>query len=391
MKRHKFPILMLLAWAASAAPATPPAPSVPTSYADEPACEVKSVRRASSSYENMFVNPASGLVAATQPDAHAVYQVYVGQAGTSNLRCITCTAQSGAPAVNRNKPMISWHPSGQWLVVGVEEASHDLSWVSHNWQRGLLQSGIWLNIWVTTPNGDRWFQLTDFKKQNGPANGFSGVAFTPDGRHGVWAEIVDGNVFANAFGIWKLYIADFTLGLDGHPTLAHKRDITPPGAKWVEPGNFGPDGRHLLISSDIGLADAQGQDQWLLDVVSGQLRNLTNSPTVWDEHGLFSPDGRKISFMSSYPYRNNPHASKAASLQTEIMLMNSDGSHLQQITHFNSSGYPESQPGLTVAAVGEFMGDGSEMFVTVMSRDYKFGKSNWTVEFKGRCGNQGRH
>jgi hypothetical protein len=83
----------------------------------------------------------------------------------------------------------------------------------------------------------------------------------------------------------------------------NKRDITPAGAKWVEPRNFSPDGRHILISTDIGLDDARGQDQWSLDIYSGALRNLTpNPPRVWDEHGLYSPNAKKISFTSSYPY-----------------------------------------------------------------------------------------
>jgi hypothetical protein len=87
--------------------------------------------------------------------------------------------------------------------------------------------------------------------------------------------MIDGNVFANAFGLWRLYIADFHVGPDGAPHLMNKRDIAPAGARWVEPGNFSPDGRHILISTDIGLDDARGQDQWSLDIYSGALRNLT--------------------------------------------------------------------------------------------------------------------
>jgi Tol biopolymer transport system component len=79
----------------------------------------------------------------------------------------------------------------------------------------------------------------------------------------------------------------------------NKRDITPAGAKWVEAGNFSPDGKHLLLSADIGIDDARGQDQWSMDIETGVLQNLTNMPKVWDEHGLYSPSGRKISFMSS--------------------------------------------------------------------------------------------
>src|SRR5262249_17080010 len=122
---------------------------------------------------------ASGLVAATQLDANGIYQVYAGNS-VANLTCISCTGHPGAPRPDRNKPMISWHPSGQWLVVGVEEDTHDLMWMPASWQRGLLQSGIWLNMWITTPIGDRWYQLTDFKKPvNGPSDGYVGTALPP--------------------------------------------------------------------------------------------------------------------------------------------------------------------------------------------------------------------
>lgn len=79
-------------------------------------------------------------------------------------------------------------------------------------------------------------------------------------------------------------------------------------------------------------------------------KNLTNSPTVWNEHGVYSSDGTKISFMSSYTYRSESGSNKLTSLKTEFMLMDSDGSHLQQITHFNVPGYAESQTKRTVAA-----------------------------------------
>jgi Tol biopolymer transport system component len=204
----------------------------------------------------------------------------------------------------------------------------------------------------------------------------------------VWAEIVNGNVFVNHFGVWKLYIADFVVRPDGTPTFENKRDITPQGARWVEPGNFSPDGRHMLISSDIGMADAYGQDQFELDTVTGQVRNLTNSPTVWDEHGVYSPDGKKIVFMSSYPYRDEPNSYKVTSLKTDFMLMDSDGTHLQQLTHFNVPGYPESQPKGTVAAVATFAPDGSKLFSLVMAKGATFTNDNWTITFDGNCGNE---
>jgi Tol biopolymer transport system component len=118
--------------------------------------------------------------------------------------------------------------------------------------------------------------------------------------------------------------------------------------------------------------------------VTGELRNLTNSPAVWDEHGVYSSNGKKISFMSSYPYQGEPKAFQVLALKTEFMLMDADGAHLQQLTHFNLPGYPESQSSKTIAAVAGFFGDGSQMLGTVMSA--KFGKSNWILTFRGRCG-----
>jgi hypothetical protein len=358
--------------------------TVPVSYPDQPACWVKSVQEYPTTYESLAKSPTSDLFVANQQDAKGIYQVYTAPAGGNNLTCISCTARLGAPRIDRNKMMVTWHPSGEWLVVGVEEDTHDLMWLPVSWQRGLMQSGLWLNMWITTPTGDRWYRITNFKPANGPSNGFTGTPFTPDGKKAVWAEIVDGNVFLNAFGLWKLYAADFNVASDGTPSLASKMDITPTGARWVEPGNFAPDGRHLLISTDISLTDAEGQDQWSLDINTGALQNLTNTPAVWDEHGLYSPRGKKISFMSSYPYKKDASSYKTSTLRTEFMLMDSDGSHLQQLTHFNVWGYPEFQWGWTVAAVASFLGDGSQLFGTVMGPD--FTKTNWVITFQGPCG-----
>ncbi len=353
------------------------------------ACKVKSVSKYPATFENVAVSPASDLLAVTQQDAKGVYQLYTTKLGSSDLKCLSCSTAAGLPRVDRSKLMVTWHPSGNWLIVGVEQDTHDNMWMPDAWKRGLLQSGIWLNIWITTPTGDKWYQITHFSKPgNGPSDGFVGTAFTPDGKHAVWAEVVDGNVLVNHFGLWKLYMADFSVGVDGTPAFLNKKDITPAGARWVEPGNFAPDGRNLLLSTDIGLSDAQGQDQWALDTTTGQLRNLTNSPAVWDEHGFYSGDGSKVAFMSSYPYRSWPASYTAMFLRTEFMLMSADGSSLQQLTHFNTAGYPETQTTSTIAAVATFIGDGSQLFATVMAPDYSFTKTNWIITFAGRCGSQ---
>jgi len=129
--------------------------------------------------------------------------------------------------------------------------------------------------------------------------------------------------------------------------------------------------------------DAQGMDQYILNIKTGALQNLTNSPTVWDEHGILSPDGEKIIFMSAYPYRADRNASRVLSIKTEFMLMNKDGSDLVQLTHFREPGYPEYSSKGGIAATPGWSYDGrSANLSRLFFPDYEY----WEVIFRGACG-----
>ena len=331
------------------------------------ACEVKDITRAPGGLVVWSPNGEQYIV--NKKDAAGTYQLYVGNKGSSDITCITCTERPNSPAFNRHKLQPSWHPSGKWIVLAGERDDYVPPLFSTpELIEGWVQSGLWVNIYITRPDGSQWYRLSDFGE--GRANGFTGVPFTPDGTKAVWAQIVDGNIFANVFGRWELILADFREDANGVPSFANLRNITPAGARWVEPGNFAPDGKSLLITADIGLTDAQGMDQFTLDITTGSVRNLTNSPTLWDEHGVFSPNGEKVFFMSSYPFRADPNVHSTLSLKTEFMLMNKDGSGLQQLTHFNTQGYPESNPWWrgSVAANGAWNPEGRSRVSSCSSR-----------------------
>jgi hypothetical protein len=270
--------------------------------------------------------------------------------------------------------MASWHPSGKWIILGVERAEHDGMWYPAALRKGWVECGIWTDIYATTPDGAHWYKLA------GTTGGFTGVPFTTDGKLGAWADLVDGNIIAHPnFGRWKLMLGEFVENR-GVPSFRNVKDISPPGAVWLEPGNFSPDGRSLMITSDIGIKDNQGQDQYILDVKTGKLTNLTNSPKIWDEHGVFSPDGKQVLFMSSYPYRNDPGASRTFGLKTEFMLINVDGTGLRQLTHFNVPGYPESFPHGkgAVAACGTWSPDRTHILAySLRFPDYDW----WEISF----------
>ena len=89
--------------------------------------------------------------------------------------------------------------------------------------------------------------------------------------------------------------------------------------------------------------------------------------------------------MSSYPFRDSPGVHKTLSLKTEFMLMNKDGSGLQQLTHFNTPGYAESNPvgRGSVAANGAWHPDGRSISViNLFFPTYE----TWTITFSGNCG-----
>jgi hypothetical protein len=336
-----------------------------------------------------FLSPDGTSQVMNAQDDAGVFQIYTAPAGSEEFTCISCTQVPGGPAPSTPKFMPVWHyPVADWMFVGAEMPNPNWGLVGvcgESCELGLLVSGLNLNMWAVKPDGSEWVQVAPGPSWSPLAPvwaGYTGPAFTANGTKAYWARVVNGDIFQYTFGQWTLSQAEFVLN-DGVPSFQNVADVTPPGANWVEPGNFAPDGETLLLSSDIGLSPTQayGQDQWTYDVVTGALVNLTNSPDVWDEHGLFSPSGKKIVWMSSLPYPGN---NQAVNLKTEFMLMSSDGTNVVQLTHFNVPGYAESTSQGSVAAVAVWSADGSTLHATQLIGTYQ--QHEWLIQFAGACG-----
>ena len=256
--RPKTAILFVVVLGAGCAPPSAPERSVDAVDArgiPDASCTVKDITRAP---DGLVVwSPSGEQYIVNKKDAVGIYQLYVGNKGSSEPACITCTARPNSPAAKRHKLQPSWHPSGKWIVLAGEREDYKKPLISTpQLIEGWVQSGLWVNIYITRPDGSKWYRLSDFGE--GRADGFTGVPFTPDGTKAVWAQIVDGNIFANTFGRWELILADFREDSSGVPSFTNLRNITPAGARWIEPGNFAPDGKSLLITADIGMKDAAG-------------------------------------------------------------------------------------------------------------------------------------
>jgi Tol biopolymer transport system component len=344
-------------------------------------CDVTEILKVSKPHLSYSPNGSKYFIS-RQDTINGVFQIYVGNTGDTNTLCISNTYSTGNCCglyrhwKSRNKVMVQWHPSGNYIICGVEKEFYpELLYIPYSLLLGWIQSGLWLDIWAVKPDGSHWYNLAN------TVTGMTGPAFTPDGTKCVYAEAQNGgNLAIDKFGIWKFQLADFAVN-SVTPSFANTRDISPAGSRWLEPGNFAPDGVSLLFNSDIGMLNAEGQDQYILNISTGQVTNLTNSPMVWDEHGVFSPDGKKILLMSSYPYRADTNTYHTLTIKTEFMLMNRDGSGLQQLTHFRTPGYPESSNG--IAATGYWSTDGKQIYAqSLIFPDYE----NWIIRFYGACG-----
>ena len=356
---------------------TPPPAQVAASA--DAACEVQEFTRSDGL---RLWSPNGNQYLINKKDGGGIYQIYVGNKGSGQLTCITCTERPNGPGIKRHKLQPRWHPSGKWIIVAGEREKYKMPPIrTKSMIEGWILSGLFTNMYATRPDGSEWYRLTDFGgKQRG--DGYTGPAITPNGKQAVWAQIVSGNVFKYLFGQWELIIADFHEE-GGVPSWTNLRNITPAGANWVEPGTFAPDGKSLVLTADAGLKDPQGQDQFVLDISTGRIRNLTNTPDVWDEHGVFSPDGEKIFFMSSYPFRGDRFGHNLMKLKAEFMMMNKDGSGLQQVSHYFTPGYPEYDKRGGIAANGEWEPDGRSISaLQLIFPNVEF----WTITFKGPCG-----
>lgn len=103
-------------------------------------------------------------------------------------------------------------------------------------------------------------------------------------------------------------------------------------------------GSEMIVSGRIGTSTRY--QLFIIDISTGQYRQITHDTAALHRDPCFSPDGKKIVFS----YQKNRRDKSA---HEELFLMNEDGTGMQQLTH-----YPENNP-----SAGEF--------------GYRAGSSKW--------------
>jgi Tol biopolymer transport system component len=325
---------------------------------------------------------ASGLVAYFGQDNSGIFQIYSMKPDGSGNQCLTCAGIAGAPDSNLHKGSPSWDPSGRYILFQAEIQGH-------SGLKGLSKpgSGWWNNVWLMTADGRQFWQLTNYSPT--ATTGVLVPRFSHDGSKVLWAELLAGPFSSDyrtgVFGRWRLDIADFNFAQQT-PSILNTRSYAPGNGVFYESQDWSPDGTDVIFCSDIAISTRYVFDIFSLDLATRRLVNLTNTTLAWNEQGTFSPSGKKIAFMSS---RNTPEftPSDLSTLRAELFLMDADGSNVAQLSHFNTSGYPEYTPGqASIATKATWSPDGT----AIVQEQHIAGIPSvlWVFTLAGPCGAQ---
>lgn len=291
----------------------------------------------------------NNLIAFERIDPDGDDNVYTMTPGGTIVSSLT----AGNPRITQgNNGNPAWYPSGQYIVFQSEAPTHYGGSHQPYAQPG---SGVYNNLWLTTPTGSRFWPLTNIPIKQTLTDGLPSIGsydahFSHDGTKLVWGEIY---ASGGVVGQWRLKMADFVNGAQG-PRLANIRILLQrhrSSSNYVVPMAFSPDDSQLLIAGNLDGQPVYGMDLYLLTLATGQLTNLTSDPNVWEEDSCWSPSGKHIVYLnntgSTLDYTDPKW--QGQNMFTDYWIMNADGSNKARLTFFND---PSS---------AEYIGDGARV------------------------------
>ena len=295
-------------------------------------------------------------IAIDRKGADGFYEIYTMNPDTSDLQCLTCV---GLPADNRHTGNPSWHPSGEYILFQMEDIN-----TTEQWQHNIATPGRgrYNNVWVTDSSGTILINLTNIPYQSLPHYGVLHPHFSKDGTKILWAEMIANN---GPNGEWRIKTADFNEN-SGNPFINNVQTYHPlAGINFYETHGFSQSGDEILFSATLSNSTYHSLEIYTYNTITTVLTNLTNLPDIWDEHAHYNKTEDKIVWMSSSGFTLD--STNWASARTEWWIMNVDGTNKQQLSHFNTQGYPEYIPDTVAAADLAFSPDGSKFFGYVIT------------------------
>jgi Tol biopolymer transport system component len=306
-----------------------------------------------------YLFPMSGGYDLTPDERYVIYskpvkgvnQLFRRNLINGNNVCLTCRDIPNGPDEKVHKGAPTVHPDGKHVVLQVEMPRHPFPG-----KTGHIGSGWYNNLWMTTIDGDRWWQLTDYPHERGDINGVLTPKISPNGKRVAFARLYESDPRGqaqyrkkrmvpntNPWGKWYLSVADIVF--DGNKVeLRNVQNHKSLGGSFFETQAWSPDNRKIMFATDIGKSHVYQLDLWQLDLRTGKLEQLTDTDHSWEEFADYSPDGHMISFMrstSSWDATSEKSIPFGKTLSTELFLMRSDGTDKKQITDINHKGIPK--------------------------------------------------
>jgi Tol biopolymer transport system component len=97
-------------------------------------------------------------------------------------------------------------------------------------------------------------------------------------------------------------------------------------------------------------------DIYVTDIKGESLTNLTNTPSLHNEDAEYSPDGTKIVYKEQVNPWDTPPGK-----DTEIFIMNTDGTNKVQITNLTDPDSPHYIPGMSHITEMDWSPDGTKI------------------------------
>jgi len=320
----------------------------------------------SNSAAHSFWSPSDpNLLVIDKADSTQYYQLYYLKTDGELLSSLT----KGHPDITqRNNGWPEWDPKDQYIVFQSEEPEHfqdNLKWLAFP---GL---GFYSNLWATDIKGGKFWKLTNVQYAN--TNIFQLVRavvnpmFSSGGDKLYWTERYARGGYLN-WGKWQVKQADFVRSTDG-PKLANEKvvlraeDVCSKCNYVVNMGIYS-DGSTMVVAGNLDGQHVYGMDQYLLNLNTKKLTNLTNTTENWEEGSCLSPDNKQIVYSTDidsalkldFDDADWSHQPK----EKEYWIMNSDGSAKQRLTYFNKPGLSEYSGMKTITAECAFSPSGNK-------------------------------
>lgn len=273
---------------------------------------------------------SDGRLIAYNRKTNNCYEVFLMDADANNQRCITLT-NAPQEIVGKHKGKATFHPGNKYLLISSENEHGD------HGLKTLPGIGDNHDFWTIDLGNAAYTRLTSLSA----GTSIQYPRFSTDGSKLVWSQRYEKEKRAlskkgKEFGYWKIIIADFKDTPTG-PKLDNLQAIEPAGKGYYEPHGFSPDGKKLIFSGATDPKKSQAiLDIFTYDLASQLVTNLTKTDDIHDEMAIFSPDGKKIALMSGCFVGWVPEFG----YRTDLCLMDSDGSNLIGLTHFNDPTNP---------------------------------------------------